>query len=191
MSDPSTWGPVIDLSGKPWKKSVEFENAINAGKGNSTQAKFVGDDGHLIGTLGEFALAMSPFGLKFNLQVNLAVHHEGDGHADFDVYGKKIDAKASTHFAEPWLREFLDPKHHADYFVLVAIDMERKLGQVHGWATRSILMRPATWRYIYQNGRNLGKRYVIEHWDFYNKEWDTRIRPINELEEILMLEQAA
>ena len=186
-TDPSGWGPEIDLSGDPWDAAAKFDNELNSIKANSTQATMLEPLGHHLGTLGEYTVALSPFGRRFGLKVNTEVHAEGDGYFDFTKYQITMDSKATTHFDKPWLREMIDAKKHADFFILVALDMKRQIGQIRGWTPKSILIRRATWLYVAdKEDRYFGKRYVIKHWNDKDQCWDKRIRPISELEAILM-----
>lgn len=116
---------------------------------------------HFIGLCGE-----KVFSIVYDIPVNEDLIVTGDGGYDFIISNKKVNVKTTIYWHDPHLKEMLDPKWWADYYFLVALDVQRKKGKLCGWATQEELRHAPKRDYGY------GIRLMLDHKDLHQEKLD-------------------
>jgi|TARA_B100000085_G_C18493711_1_gene492354 hypothetical protein len=126
------WPTIERLSNERHQQKKNYKTALHYSKHVT----------HIVGLAGEFTVsAMCDRYVDHRLLV------AGDGGVDFTSDGKTIDVKASRYWREPHLRQFTNPKHWADYYILVGVDVDNKRGRVAGHCTKEMLKAAPKFNY--------------------------------------------
>ena len=89
---------------------------------------------HLVGLCGEFIVS-----LETNTKIDTELYYgkQGDKGYDLLIDRKTYSIKTTTYFKNPFLKEYLRPKHFCDFYILVGVDIPKKRGKIFGWCSQA------------------------------------------------------
>lgn len=120
----------VDLSAE-WPRIVELDEERQTAKKNYKSGLHLSRySTWLVGLAAEVAIS------KLTGQpVDEALRPEGDKGQDFICDFGKVDVKGTVYISDPDLVAFPNKRHEADYYQLVAVDVENKRARPVGWAS--------------------------------------------------------
>ena len=140
-----------------WDLAPFWAELFALGKGRDTQKKdlsstrnYSAESTHFMGLLAEKTVS-----LETGIDVDTVLRYEGDGGKDFEHDGIRFDIKGTLYYRAPHLKQNKNPKHWADCYVLVGINLLAKQTRVFGWETRELVQQAPLVNYGY------GPRYSL------------------------------
>jgi len=110
---------------------------------------------HYYGTCGEMVVS-----LQTGLEIDEKLRINGDPGFDFVYNGNCYDVKAATFYRSPDIKEFLDKKLVADFYILVGLNSYKNLGYIAGWCSKQQLLNADTRDYGNGQMRSISYRFL-------------------------------
>lgn len=128
-------------------KSIANERESQKKKYKSTK-NWSKESTHFLGLIGELCFSIHT-GLKIDKELKVG----GDDGYDFIYNGKTYDIKTTSYYSKPNLTQNLNPKKWADYYILVGVNIDKKVAKIFGYATKEAVQNAELYDYGYGNRR--------------------------------------
>jgi hypothetical protein len=120
-----------------WRKATEAAAQRDGQKRGFASSRYWNQESHFLGLLGEYV-----YGHVSRQEVNLTLDVTGDGGLDFPG----IDVKATRYYTKPYLKHPATSNRWPPFFVLVAINVDARLGRYCGHIAGHALQKHGTLR---------------------------------------------
>ncbi len=110
-----------------WLKSISQKIHDQKDDFKSTRAWNTGS--HFVGNCGEFTITLAT-DIPFDDELRINGQGDKDDYEDYDT-----EVKTSTFYVDPHIKHPVNEKRWPKYFVLVALDEQRKRSKIVGWCT--------------------------------------------------------
>ena len=146
----------IDLS-KHWEELNKLAKLRdNQKKDYKSTKNWSKSSTNLIGLIGELC-----FSIETGLELDREIKPCGDLGYDFMYNGKTYDIKTTVYYTNPHLKQYPNPKVWSDYYILVGVNLNKKLAKMFGYALKEELQTAKLFDYGY------GEQRVIENKDLH------------------------